>query len=357
MKIGIFDPYLDTLSGGEKYILTAAECLAAAHQVSIFWPKEEESLIKARTLEKFGIDLKSVSFSKNIFAKDVSLPLRLLSSLRYDYILFLTDGSIPFVLCNLMIHFQFPVEWLKKDFKMKLKFLKIKKVICNSYFTKSYVDKKFNLDSLVLYPPVSIYSKSLQKKNVILHVGRFGIDKEGSNYKKQDVMIDVFKELCKEGLKDWSLVFVISLKESDKQKFLKLKERAKGFPIVFIENPKNQEVKQAYEEAKIYWHATGFGEDLRKYPERAEHFGISTVEAMSAGAVPVVIKAGGQLEIVEDGVNGYLWDTKDKLIAKTRILTEDRKIWEKLSYSSVERAKKFNTARFCKELTAIFGKK
>ena len=42
MRIGIYDPYLDTLSGGEKYMLSAASCLAKEHKVFIFWDKDKD---------------------------------------------------------------------------------------------------------------------------------------------------------------------------------------------------------------------------------------------------------------------------------------------------------------------------
>ena len=40
-------------------------------------------------------------------------------------------------------------------------------------------------------------------------------------------------------------------------------------------------------------------------PASVEHFGISIVEAMSRGAIPVVTAAGGPSEIVIHNVTGY----------------------------------------------------
>ena len=64
------------------------------------------------------------------------------------------------------------------------------------------------------------------------------------------------------------------------------------------------ELRDLYARASIFWHAAGLGEDPERHPDRYEHFGITTVEAMSAGAVPVVIDAAGQVEIVEHGAYG-----------------------------------------------------
>ncbi len=354
MKIGIFDPYLDSLSGGEKYILTIAKELSSRHEVFVFWNLSEEKEIRKKSLEKLDINLSSVFFSKNIFSKDVTFLERLNSSREYDLIIYLSDGGIPFVLSKLYLHFQFPVEWVNGNSLLtKIKLLRVNKIICNSFFTKKYIDKKFNVKSNVLYPPIFIKDKKAVKENIILHVGRFGVDKEGSNFKKQDFMIEMFKKLINRGLKGWEFRLIIGVSKNDAGRLSLLKEEIKSYPISIIDNPPNSILWENYAKAKIYWHATGFGEDLEKHPEQAEHFGISTVEAMGAGAVPVVVNAGGQTEIVENGKNGFLWETSDELLTKTELLSKDSKLWEAMSRESVKRAGKFSGNRFKEELEMI----
>ena len=55
MKIGIFDPYLGTLSGGEKYMLSIASCLSKEHEVYVFWDQEKEEEIKREAKRKLAI--------------------------------------------------------------------------------------------------------------------------------------------------------------------------------------------------------------------------------------------------------------------------------------------------------------
>lgn len=355
MRIGIFDPYLDTLSGGEKYMLTIASCLASGHEVFVFWNKEKEVEIKQTASKKLGIDLSSVKFYKNIFSKNVSSMSRFLESKKFDAIVYLSDGSIPFVGTKLYIHFQFPVEWINGNtLKTRFKLIFVKDAICNSYFTKNFIDKKLNIESKVLYPPVAIKKyKKIKKENVILHVGRFDVDSHESNYKKQDVMINVFKKMIDRGLKDWKFIMVIGTKNEDKNNVTKLKNMISGYPIEIMENPPNRTLWENYSKAKIYWHATGFGEDFLKHPEKAEHFGISTVEAMGSGAVPVVINAGGQKEIIEVGKNGYLWSTLEEFSDRTMSLIENKKLLEKMSKNAIERSKIFSEKKFCKDLRDI----
>lgn len=358
MNVGIFDPYLDDLGGGEKYMMAIAECLAKDHSVTVFWDNEEDLKELA---ERFLINLSSIVLHKNIFSKNVSTVERLLTTRMFDAIFVLSDGSIPFVLSKkLFLHFQQPMQHLSKlSIKEKLKLWRVTSIFCNSQFTKSFIDKTFNVTSQVLYPPVALYPKTAKKENIILNVGRLRVKNVTvrgvliGDYKKQDTMIEVFKEMIQEGLRDWKFVLAVSVKKEDKEAFESLQESAEGFPIEFVVNQNNKKLWDLYNRAKIYWHASGFGEDLNKHPEYAEHFGISTVEAMSAGAIPVVINAGGQTEIVEDNKSGFLWDKIEDLIGKSLKLIRDQNLWKEMSKAALERSRKFTGDRFCKELKEI----
>ena len=355
MKIGIFTPYLDTLTGGEKYMLTLASCLSDSHEVFIFWKKDQEEKIRNAAKSKLGIDLSIIEFHANIFSQDYSFISRLIESRKYDLIIFLSDGSIPFLFTNLIIHFQFPVQWVDaSSLKTKLKIPRVKKIICNSFFTKKYIDEKFHVKGNVLYPPVDIVKKKkVKKENIIFHLGRFGLSAEGKNYKKQDVMIQAFKQMVDNGLLDWTFVIGVSIQEKDLEELAGLKTLARGYPIEFLVNPKFDELWNRFNAARIYWHASGFGEDLKLFPERAEHFGISTVEAMGCGQVPVVINAGGQKEIITENEDGFLWNTIDELLEKTSLLIEDQTLLKKMSQNAEAKAKKFNKKHFCDRLESL----
>lgn len=354
MKIGIFDPYLDDLGGGEKYMMKIAECLSRQHEVIVFWDEKEDT---GKLLEWFSLDLSRVSLRKNIFSPKVNLFTRVLATRNFDIIIFLSDGSIPLSLSKkLFIHLQQPIPNLKVNVKTKFKIKRVNKFFCNSYYSKSYIDKQWGIDSAVLYPPVGIKAKPAKKENIILHVGRFRAKDPAlgiGDYKKQYVMIDAFKEMIHAGLKNWRFMLAVSVRDKDQNLFKKMKDEAAGYPIEFLVNKTNDELWKIYSKVKIYWHASGFGENLVEHPEYAEHFGISTVEAMGAGVVPVVINAGGQPEIVEDGKNGFLWMTLDELQKRTLQLVNNGKLREEMAKEAVMRAKVFNEDRFCKELKAM----
>jgi len=83
-----------------------------------------------------------------------------------------------------------------------------------------------------------------------------------------------------------------------------------------------------------------------------EHFGIVTVEAMAAGAVPVVVRRGGQPEIVEHGVSGYLWDDIAQLGTYSAELARDQGKWSAMSDAAMARARTFDGAQFVERFRA-----
>jgi len=180
-----------------------------------------------------------------------------------------------------------------------------------------------------------------------LGVGRFFAPQHP---KKQEVLIEAFKEISKQ-LSGWSLVLIGGITLGTK--IDTLRNKSKGYDIKIIADASVAELKKYYGKAKVFWHAAGFGEDLAKYPERAEHFGMTTVEAMAAGCVPVVFSGGGQREIVEKEKTGCLWNNLDELEIDTLGLIRNPEILEKMSKTAVLRAKDFSTEKFYSDLEAI----
>jgi glycosyltransferase involved in cell wall biosynthesis len=106
------------------------------------------------------------------------------------------------------------------------------------------------------------------------------------------------------------------------------------------------ELVRLYGESAIYWHASGFGEDENREPIKFEHFGITTVEAMASGCVPVVIGKGGQPEIVRHGRNGFLWYTIGQLKALTWQLIADASLRQRLASVAINDSRRYDRAHF-----------
>lgn len=351
MRIGLYDPYLDTLGGGERYILTAASCLSSNNEVSIFW---DDNSYLAKAENKFNIDLSKVTTEKNIFSTQNPLLKRMFATKKYDVLIFMSDGSIPFLFAqkNILL-FQFPVNWVHGSSLINsLKLKQVDEIICYTDFVKQYLDRTFKTSTKVVYPPVE-QIKGSQKENIILSVGRFT---KAMNAKKQEVLIQAFKEMCDNGLKEWKLVLAGSYLPEDKDFVDEIKHLSKRYPITVSANAPHSSLVEYYQKAKIYWHAAGFGEDIHQFPERAEHFGITTVEAMGAGAIPIVINGGGQKEIVTDGINGFLWESLEELQQKTQTVIKNTSLMKRITVESINRAKDFSEDKFCKEINALIQK-
>lgn len=353
MRIGVSDLYLDALGGGERYMLTIASCLSTLHTVSVFW---DDTSILEKAAKRFSLDLSHVTTTPNIFSLNIPTATRLKETKKFDAIIYLSDGSIPVSLAKKnILHFQHPITWVKPSIITKLKLKKVNVVIVNSSYTKSYIDPVFNVKSTVLYPPCENIgiSNQQEKKNIILTVGRYNKLGEHNDFKKLENMIAVFKKLYNQGVKGYRFILVVTHKEKDKGEVSRLQEQSKGYPIDLLTDTSHEKLVSLYQTAKIYWHAAGFEENIKEHPERAEHFGISTVEAMSAGAVPVVIHAGGLPEIVIDGENGYLWNTEEELLEKTKELIENTPKREKIASAGIKRAKMFTQDMFCSSINRI----
>ena len=165
------------------------------------------------------------------------------------------------------------------------------------------------------------------------------------NSKRQDVLINVFKKMCDQGLENWQLVLVGGCQHNEDE-LLRLRKMAVNYPIDFRVNASFSDLRQSYEKAKIYWHAAGFEVDEDKNPDQVEHFGISLVEAMAAGCLPIVCEAGGIKEIIEDKVNGYFWQSEDQLQNITQNMIKDLTKEEEIIINAQKRAADFAKEKF-----------
>lgn len=137
-----------------------------------------------------------------------------------------------------------------------------------------------------------------------------------------------------------------------------MKAAAEGLPVELHPNAPRTLVEQLFATSSVFWSATGLGEDERTAPWTFEHFGMTTVEAMAAGCVPVVIDKAGQREIVRDGQDGYRWTNLDQLEARTLELAADEELRAKLGAAAVERAADFSDDAFAdrwREIAARLG--
>lgn len=342
MRAFIYNPYLETLGGGERYILTAAIALREkGFDVDVY---AKDTKISEKFNTRFGIDLTNINFIRKNSKGD-----------GYDLSLWLSDGSIPLLHSRKnILHFQMPFRDVNgRSLLTRMKMFRINKVIVNSNFTKKYIDAEFGIESTVLYPPVDTASfKPKRKDNIILYVGRFS---QLTQSKHQDILVNAFSRLVKKGFADWKLVLAGGVEVGVGDQLISLKEMAKGMQVEIFESPNFKTIKDLYGVSKIFWSGSGYGVDVKYNPERVEHFGITIVEAMSAGCVPVVVNSGGHTEIIENGVDGILFEKVSELVESTAKLISDKKRMLDMSKKAVEKSKIFDTSEFKENFIKIIS--
>lgn len=393
VKIGIFDPYLFELGGGERYVSIFAETLQNGYDVEIL-SYDHTSL---RQLEsRFQLDLGGVkkrqlphtsasskktrrnNWLKNFFNDTSHDREKAAFTADYDIFINLSNG-IPIysharesIFLLQMPYFE---GWADENreaatWKDRLKqgifgtsltieeMLKLRAYrtkLSNSRFTRDWIRRIWNVDSEVVYAGLdtSLFVPS-EKENIILSVGRFQPDLFCKN---QHILVEEFKSMCAGGLNGWVLHLVggVSEKPNEKEYVAGLIAASRGHPIEIHPNAEFRELLELYGKSRIYWHATGLTEEEDKTPWRMEHFGLTTVEAMSAGCVPIVIGKGGQKEIVEHGVSGLLWNTVDELKAETWKIIQARGIEQQIRSAAMQRSRYFEKPVFQRKIRKIVG--
>jgi glycosyltransferase involved in cell wall biosynthesis len=385
-RIGIYSPYFGVLGGGELYLGTIAEALSAQFEVDLI---SESEIPLSRLEEFFGLNL-SRCRSRRIppipFVESLApaFPIRMFqyfqrTSFTRDYDLFILmprNFRIPFrvLATKKILHLQVP-ERSRKVNEMAAQFFRgrwtnfrneiVKRlwyphryrnfdaVLINSQFHARVISERLkNPRMLVLPPPVQLKNPEAWagKQKEILSVGRFFT---GLHSKRQDILIRSFRVISANA-EGWHLNLAGGVAEDQAcvQYYQELQEMAANLPVTFYPNVPLAKLNELYQRASFYWHAAGYGVP-QDQPERMEHFGITTVEAMSAGCVPFVYRAGGQMEIIEEGMDGIFWETEGELIDKTLKAIELADAMEEISKAAVEKSRKYGKERFINQVQSL----
>jgi GT2 family glycosyltransferase/glycosyltransferase involved in cell wall biosynthesis len=352
----VYTPFRLTPGGGESYLLTAAAILATRYSVWIVTPHRYSSLRLRNLGRELKIDLSALHLiTEEEFLKTDCPDLMVTIG---NHILPSTEGrgKVNIYLCQ----FPFPMDIACIDAQRSL-LNNYGTILVYSDYARAHVYTGFSAHHLppkpiaVVHPPVQqIAGDATSKKDMILSVGRFFV---GGHSKRHDVLIETFKSIAFRF--DRPVEFHLagsSTPEPQHMDYLaQLMASARDFPIQFHVNPSAEQLHQLYRDAATYWHGTGIGADLVASPEKAEHFGISLVEAMSAQAVPFSLNSGGPREIIAHGETGYLYDTPDELAKLTLDLfdtaSSERRVI--LGRAAARRAAEFSRENFSRRINDL----
>jgi len=366
-KIGLFSPFEWYLGGGERYLMKMAEVLAeAGYLVEVIG---SQPLAGSQFERLAGLPI-NVTFR---YRPELVTAWRRYIPKRPEYDLFISLSNrlyppiYPLGRHNwLMLQFPMPSPGIKHWPALVLTHmltLRYQQIICNSEFTRGWIERRspVSLRSRILSririisPPA--LSRYYQPENTLRHhwilgVGRFF---RGEHNKKQLEMVQNFRQMVEEGLTGWELHLAGTTRNGlEQQAYVEaIRLEAQGFPVVLHLNCDEAELLGLYRAARIFWHATGLDEQPEIAPEKLEHFGMTTVEAMASGVVPVVIGQGGQSEIVQNEQNGLIFQNLAELKQQTLRLTRDPKLWQELSCAARNTSWQYAESEFAHKILKL----
>lgn len=333
----LYDPYVATLGGGERYLFAIASALEGDADVVIGCPTRPDR----ERLEHLGLP----SHHPVLVFPEWQLPAR---SARFDRVVCVTnDPPYPSFARRSYLIVQFPFEGLGSGpLRRAVSSWSISRYECVVYstFVETWVDRRWRNAAVVLSPPVELgVPDAGRKEPLILAVGRFF---PVQHSKRQDVLLEAYASLLDVLEAPWKLVLAGSVADdAGSRAYLdRVRTRAAEVGADVVVTPSAEALGDLYGRASLFWHATGFGRAPDE-PEKAEHFGISTVEAMSFGAVPLVYDDGGQREIVDPSF-GVRWRTVEELVDRSAELCSDAARRSSMAERAVEASAKYGADRF-----------
>lgn len=311
--LAIFYPYELVAGGGTRYMLSIADAMRQEFQVYVVTP----SLWDKKSITKVAAELGLNAVHVNPITWEHAFASR-----PFSVAIAISNESLPPVPAighkNIYLC-QFPFPFDENDVPRRLSYFPhYDRIVVYSDYTKSHLKQQLRTLPIperpidVIHPAVdpmgAIFSG--RRARTIVSVGRF------VPAKRQHELIDIFSQLRIPG-SSLHLAGAIGSRPEHVATYRNCQQLAQDLPVSFYPNASRSQIGLLYRQASCYWHGHGLGADPIREPQKHEHFGISVVEAMSAGCIPFVLGTGGPAEIVTSGRDGWIYNTPNELIELT----------------------------------------
>jgi glycosyltransferase involved in cell wall biosynthesis len=367
-SLALYDHTLHLIGGGEKYGCTMAQALQDDFDVTLIThrPVSLDDLMRWYHLDLSRCRVKVMPLAYFAGRDQGQINPDLVSARIENPFLAVSreSGNFDFFVNNSMLEMVYPlanVTLFVCHFPERPKgpyfyAQHYRHLIYNSRYTAGWIEKKWGIHpSHHIYPPVDMQpedGRETAKEKLILSVARF----ESGGSKQQAEMISAFARLrakAPEAMQGWKLVLCGGSASSNPylDKIRSMRDSTPGSPVELRVNIPLEELKQWVARASIFWHFCGLG---RSNPAHVEHFGMSTVEAMQNGCLPIVFDGGGQREIVEDGVCGYRFASIGELLERTLAAVRDPGLRLRLGREARRRGREFSRSVFAAKVRALF---
>ena len=336
LKCGCLNDHFNLLGGGTVHSFKFLEYLKKYYDVDVYIHKTPKT--KEWMKNYLHLDVDGLTFHKYApgIGKKYSYMFLNISHWKAEE----TDAFKKYMLV-FFPQFYFPI---KNDYEF----------LANSEYTKKNIIERWKRPAKkihVIYPPIMTSQfKPGRKTNSIIHVSRITPPRPEAD-KGHKQMIEAFKKIHDERY-EWTLNLVGQVENESYYK--ELLAMINGYPIFIHRSISFKKLQELYGKAKIYWHLTGI--TMPAEAGAQEHFGMTIVEAMASGCVPISLNTGGTKEIIENVKNGYLINDLKQLKQKTILLMKDRVLLKSMSQKAIERSRDFDEEVTAKRFYSLVSK-
>ena len=311
----ITSPYGLNIGGGEVNLLNFAKYFIDKKNCMIYLCITDRDDIKRNTIQT----VLGHEYLKYFIMDEYAYYQKYQNKVDYHFDMY--NSKIPQVVgCaiqreNNFFHCQFPFD-TDRNIEKNHPLISYKNIILNSEFTKKYYNhytKKYYTDQniYIVYPLCynqlnnEIYEK---EENSFVMIGRIFDYMPKANNKNFDIALKFFEKIsyaCNN-----FKVYIVGTNYSDK-----MLNRLKSYRIHNIEfciNIDNETKFNILKKAKYILNLVGANRDLDKESYAYEHFGISIIEGIHYGCIPITIN-GGFPSYYINNENGFVINNEKEL--------------------------------------------
>jgi glycosyltransferase involved in cell wall biosynthesis len=375
MRLVIAHPSLNRCGGAERVCLTTIKALSEhGHSVHLAtidrtdWRFLEERIGRLQRPQSEQYLLDTIPFSgilsQSAYTVTFFLPLlaRYRTAGNYDLVVntygdldqSIADiayiNAIPFRLMPLFPNstFQSPaMRLLTSAFTLSTspanRLLTRNLLLTNSTFMRDLIKRHLARDSLVIFPPVDLQRfkcspEQQERENVVVTVTRLRLGKQ----------LEMIPQIAR-NVRDCRFI-ILALQDAGSAESLNTLKRS----------IKTQDVEDRVE-IRINQSPKAIADTLttsKVYLQTQEYeaFGISVVEAMASGCVPVVPRNGGPwIDILgrDESTYGFSFDSPQEAATKINLLCSDEQVRRKTAERALTRASRFDSKLFENQIASL----
>ena len=341
-------PYGLNIGGGEKYLLDIADYFIKSLKCLVIIEVDEKADVAKKTIERM------IGSTDNI----ILIPYNTAGPLPMNpyYFLLMENSVSPSVIPTGQIniyHCQFPFN---KNIHEKETLQGYDYIIVNSEFTKktyeTLVDETNRAKIKILYPSC-LNNESLhvpqKEENTFVVCGRLFDYNHAAHNKNFDKVIKAFNSSTNTSY----TLHIIG--QCYSAKWLAYLKKLSSPNVQFHINCTDEEKQAVLQTTKFMINATGLDRDKLKEAFAYEHFGISMIEGLARGCIPITVNDGFPYYYVSNSQRPLVFDSVDSLARLLNTIADSSRdyIFEKEYYSKLLLS--YNKDTHTSTLNAVLG--